>query len=206
MLSRKLLTKAITLTTLALSLTLGATAGDSLIPYTAQKDAKGEIKAIYDQVQGAFGMVPAPILQHSVSPDSLKALWVQFGSQHNTNFSDQLQAMMRMTVAASDGLACDYCVGFNEGMLINMFKMDMKQINAVKKDPHNAKALGDKDKKMLIFMVDAVRNPKKVDQAQVDELRKLGWSDKDIFDGVKMSTQMAAMTLLVDTLKIPRDF
>ena len=202
----KLLTKAITLTTLALSLTLGATAGDSLIPYTAQKDAKGEIKAIYDQVQGAFGMVPAPILQHSVSPASLKALWVQFGSQHNENFSNQLQAMMRMTVAASDGLDCDYCVGFKEGMLINMFKMDMKQINAVKKDPRNDTALGEKDKKMLLFMVDAVRNPKKVDKAQVDELRKLGWSDKDIFDGVKMSTQMAAMTLLVNTLKISRDF
>jgi len=202
----KLLTKVTTMTALVLSLTLGATAGDSLIPYTSIKDAKGEVKAIYDQVQGAFGMVPAPILQHSVSPASLKALWGQFAAMHNANFSDQLQAMMRMTVAASDGLDCDYCVGFNEGMLINMFKMDMKEINAVKKDPHAATSLKEKNKKMLIFMVDAVRNPKKVDKAQVDELRKLGWSDKDIFDGVKMSTQMSAMTLLVDTLKIPRDF
>jgi len=202
----KLLTKVTTMTALALSLTLGAIAGDSLIPYTAQKDAKGEVKAIYDQVQGAFGMVPAPILQHSVSPANLKALWAQFAAMHNENFSQQLQAMMRMTVAASDGLDCDYCVGFNEGMLINIFKMDMKEINAVKKDPHVATSLQEKDKKMLIFMVDAVRNPKKVDKAQVDALRKLGWTDKDIFDGVKMSTQMAAMTLLVDTLKIPRDF
>jgi len=202
----KLLTKVTTITALALSLTLEATAGDSLIPYTEQKDAKGEVKAIYDQVQGAFGMVPAPILQHSVSPANLKALWAQFGAMHNENLSQQLQAMMRMTVAASDGLDCDYCVGFNEGMLINMFKMDMKEINAVKKDPHVATSLQEKDKKMLIFMVDAVRNPKKVDKAQVDALRKLGWTDKDIFDGVKMSTQMAAMTLLVDTLKIPRDF
>jgi len=178
----------------------------TLIPYTSEKAATGEVKEIYTQVKGAFGMIPAPILQHSTNPAQLKALWGQFGAMHNGNFSEKLQAMMRMTVASSDGLDCDYCVGFNEGMLLNMFKMDMKEIIAVKKDPTNATSLNEKDKKMLIFMVDAVRNPKKVDKAQVDELRKLGWNDKDIFDGVKKSTQMAAMTMLVDTLKIPRDF
>ena len=199
-----LLTK--TALTLALTLSTFANAQDSLIPYTSFADAKGEVKAIYTQVKGAFGMVPAPILQHSANPESLKALWHQFGAMHNENFSNQLQAMMRMTVASSDGLDCDYCIGFNEGMLINMFKMKLKEINAVKKDPKNATSLNKKEKKMLIFMVDAVRNPKKVNKAQVDELRSLGWSNKDIFDGVKMSTQMSAMTLLVDTLKIPRDF
>ena len=199
-----LLTK--TALTLALTLSTFANAQDSLIPYTSFDDAKGEVKEIYTQVKSAFGMLPAPIMQHSTNPESLKALWHQFGSMHNEKFSNQLQAMMRMTVASSNGLDCDYCIGFNEGMLINMFKMKMTEINAVKKDPKNATSLNKKDKKMLIFMVDAVRSPKKVNQAQVDELRSLGWSKKDIFDGVKMSTQMSAMTLLVDTLKIPRDF
>ena len=40
--------------TLTLALTFGAftlNAGDSLIPYTSVKDAKGEVKAIYDQVK-----------------------------------------------------------------------------------------------------------------------------------------------------------
>jgi len=202
----KLFTKAATLTALALSLTLNATAGESLLPYTEQKDATGEVKAIYDQVQGAFGMVPAPILQHSTSSANLKALWAQFGAMHNANFSDQLQAMMRMSVSSAPALDCDYCVGFNEGMLINMFKMDMKELNAVKKDPHAATSLNEKDKKMLIFMVESTTKPKEVNKAQIDELRKLGWSDKDIFDGLKMATQMVAMTLMVDTLKIPRDF
>ena len=202
----KLLKKVTTTTAVALSLTLSATAGESLLPYTEQKDATGEVKAIYDQVQGAFGMVPAPILQHSTSPANLKALWVQFGAMHNANFSDQLQAMMRMSVSSAPALDCDYCVGFNEGMLINMFKMDMKELSAVKKDPHAATSLNEKDKKMLIFMVESTTKPKEVNKAQIDELRKLGWSDKDIFDGLKMATQMVAMTLMVDTLKIPRDF
>jgi len=154
--------KAATMTALALSLTLSATAGESLLPYTEQKDATGEVKAIYDQVQGAFGMVPAPILQHSTSPANLKALWTQFGAMHNTNFSDQLQAMMRMSVSSAPTLDCDYCVGFNEGMLINMFKMDMKELNAVKKDPHAATSLNEKDKKMPIFMVESTTKPKEV--------------------------------------------
>jgi len=178
----------------------------TLIPYTSEKAATGEVKEVYSQVKKAFGMVPAPLMQHSVNPQMLKVLWAQFGALHNENFSPKLQAMMRMSVAASDGLDCEYCVGFNEGMLLNMFKMDMKEIIAVKKDPSAAKSLDEKDKKMLIMMVDSARNPKKVNKAQLDALRKLGWNDKDIFDGVKMATQMVAMTLLVDTLKIPRDF
>jgi uncharacterized peroxidase-related enzyme len=202
----KLLKKTATMTALALSLTLNATAGESLIPYTSVKDAKGEIKAIYDQVQGAFGMVPAPLQQHSVSPEVLKAVWAGFGALHNKNFSDKLQAMMRMTVASAPALDCDYCIGLNESMLINMFKMDMKEINAVKQDPHAASSLNEKDKKMLIFMVESTTKPKEVNKAQIDELRTLGWSDKDIFDGLKMATNMVAMTLMVDTLKIPRDF
>jgi len=201
-----LLTKTASTLALVLSLTLNATAGDSLIPYTSVKDATGEVKKVYDQVQAAFGMVPAPILQHSVSPANLQALWNQFAAMHNANFSEQLQAMMRMSVSAAPALDCDYCIGLNESMLINMFKMDMKEINAVKKDPHAATSLNQKDKKMLIFMVESTTKPKEVNKAQLDELRKLGWSDKDIFDGLKMSTQMVAMTLMVDTLKIPRDF
>ncbi len=177
----------------------------SLIPYTSQKAATGEVKEIYTQVKNAFGMVPAPILQHSVNPAQLKALWTQFGASHNPNFSPKLGALMRMAVASSTH-DCEYCVGFNEGMLVNMFKMDMKELQAIKKDPRNATSLDEKDKKMLILMVDATRDPKKVDKAQIAELRKLGWSDKDIFDGIKMSTQMVAMTLLVDTLKIQKDF
>ena len=200
--------KLVTKTTLALALTFGAitASADSLLPYTAEKDAKGDVKKVYEQVKGAFGMIPAPIKLHSINPEMLKVLWSQFGALNNENFSQQLQAMMRMSVSATDGLYCDYCVGFNEAMLLNMFKMDMKEIKAVKKDPKSTTSLNDKDKKMLIFMVDSTRNPKKVNKAQIDELRKLGWTDKDIFDGLKMATQMVAMTLMVDTLKIPRDF
>ena len=201
----KLLTKATLVTALILG-SISANAVESLIPYTPEKEAKGEVKAIYEQVKGAFGMVPAPILQHSTNPEALKALWAQFGALHNKNFSEQLQAMMRMSVASAPKLDCDYCVGLNESMLINMFKMDLKEINAVKKDPHSAKSLNEKDKKMLIFMVESTTKPKSIDKAQMDELRKLGWSDRDIFDGLKMATQMVAMTLMVDTLKIPRDF
>jgi len=201
----KLLTKTATALTLALSLTLSATAGESLIPYTSVKDAKGEVKKIYDEVKGAFGIVPAPIQQHSVNPALLKNLWDMFKAESNPNFSQKLTAIMRMSVANAPKLECDYCIGFNEGMLMNMFKMELKEIQAIKKDPNNAK-LEPKDKKMLMFMVDSTTKPKEIDKARIDELKKLGWSDKDIFDGLKMATQMVAMTLMVDTLKISRDF
>ena len=202
-----LFSKISTITAMALSLTLGATAGDSLLPYVSEKDATKEVKKVYDEVKSAFGMLPAPMKQFSVNPALLTNQWDMYKALgQNKNFSNQLTAMMRMTVASDPALDCDYCIGFNEGMLINMFKMDIKEINAVKKDPHLATSLNEKDKKMFIFMVESTTKPKEVNKAQVDELRQLGWSDKDIFDGLKMATNMVAITLMVDTLKIPRDF
>lgn len=178
----------------------------SLLPYITEEEATGEIKKVYDEVKGAFGIVPAPLMQHSLNPALLANLWEMFTVQNsNPNFSQKLLAMMRMCVANSSWLDCDYCVGFNESMLINMFQMTPEEVMAIKKDPNQAN-LESKDQKMLLFMVNSTIKPKEIESSDIDELRTLGWSDAEIFSALKMATQMVAMTLLVDTLKIPRDF
>jgi hypothetical protein len=39
-----------------------------------------------------------------------------------------------------------------------------------------------------------------------DTLRKLGWSNKYIFEGLKMATQMVAAIYMVNALNVPSDF
>ncbi|HFQ61465.1 MAG TPA: hypothetical protein ENK39_04095 [Epsilonproteobacteria bacterium] len=180
----------------------------SLIPYVSEENATGEIKRVYDEIRGTFGMIPAPLKQHSVYPEVLIGQWQMMKEMvlnDESNFSHKLLAMMRMVVSSAPSLDCDYCVGFNESMLINMFGLTIEEINMIKAHPSSAN-LNEKDKKMLIYMIDATTKPKEINKAQIQELRNLGWSDKDIFKGIKLSTQMVAMTLLVDTLDIPRDF
>jgi len=179
----------------------------SMIPYTSESEATGEVKEIYSQVKGAFGMIPAPIMQHSVSPDLLKNHWDYFGViSKNKNFSQKFSAIMRMGIASLDKFEhCAYCVDGNAMMLKLMFKMGDKEIKHLQKTPLDAK-LNAKEKKMLSFLLQAAKSPSSLSKSDYDALKELGWTDKDIFEGLKMATQMIAAIYMVNSLKIPSNF
>lgn len=180
---------------------------ESMIPYIKEKEATGDVKKIYDEVKGAFGMIPSPIKQHSISPELLKNHWDYFNIvAKNKNFSPKFLAIMRMSIASSPTFQrCDYCVDGNAMLLKSMFKMPDSEIAAIQKKPESA-TLNPKEKEMLTFLLTATSNPQSLSQASFDRLRSLGWSDKDIFEGIKMATQMVAAIYTVNTLKIPSDF
>lgn len=152
-------------------------------------------------------MLPAPIMQHSVSPALLKNHWDYFGAvSKNKNFSQKFLAIMRMSIASLDVFQhCDYCVDGNAMMLKHMFKMNDKEIRAIQKNPFKTN-LETKNLKMLVFLLTAAKDPKSLTKKSFDQLREVGWSDKDIFEGLKMATQMIAAIYIVNTLKLPSDF
>jgi len=204
----KLFTKVSTMTALALSLTLGASATETpstklvkpLIHYTSVEQAKDDVKAVYAEIKAAFGIVPEPIKGLSLNPAMLRNTWEMYkimGS--NKAFSPKTTTMMRYLVAEANH--CEYCVGFNKGMMLNIFKMSEDEINALQKDPSTAK-LDEKQKTMLLFMLKSTSHPSDVNQADIDALKKLGWSEKDIMESVKQATEMVATSLFIDTFKI----
>lgn len=203
----KLFTNTLTLTALALTLTLGANAKEvstevvkPLIHYTSVEQAKDDVKVVYDEIKAAFGIVPEPIKGLSLNPVILRNTWEMYkimGS--NKHFSPKTTTMMRYLVAEANH--CKYCVGFNKGMLLNIFKLSEDEINALQQDPSSAK-LEDKQKAMLLFMLKSTSHPSEVNQKDIDALKKLGWSETDIMEGVKQATEMVATSLFIDTFKI----
>ena len=203
-----LLTKTTSTLALALSLTLSASATDTptteltkpLINYVSEADAKDDVKAVYAEIKAAYGMVPEPIKGFSLNPAMLRNQWEMYkimGS--NKNFSPKLGAMMRMLVAESKN--CSYCVGFNKGMLLNMLKVPESEIIALQNDPSSAN-LNEKEKAMLLFMLKTTSNPHQINIEDIDSLKKLAWSEKDIMEGAKQATTMVAVSLFIDTFKI----
>ena len=203
----KLFTNTLTLTALALTLTLGVNANESstevvkpLISYTSVEQAKDDVKVVYSEIKAAFGIVPEPIKGLSLNPAMLRNTWEMYkimGS--NKNFSPKTTTMMRYLIAEANH--CEYCVGFNKGMLLNIFKLSEDEINTLQKDPSSAK-LDEKQKAMLLFMLKSTSHPAEVNQTDIDTLKKLGWSEKDIMEGVKQATEMVATSLFIDTFKI----
>ena len=209
-----LLTKTTSILALALSLTLSVSATEapkveavvapSLLSFTAEKDATGLVKEVYDEIKAKWGFVPVVIQQYSLNPKLLKAQWDLYSTLgENKNFDPKMQAMARMLI--SEKHDCDYCVGLNKGMLLNMFKVPMDELTALSKDPSTAK-LDAKSKAMLLFMFKSANTPHDITATDIAKLKKLAWSEKDIFEGVKSAANMVAGAIVIDALKIQKDY
>lgn len=166
--------------------------------------AEGQVKEIYDQVAAAFGSVPTAMQIYSASPIHLEEHWRGIGyyMQHPTlNFA--LLAMIRMLVSMNTN--CEYCVGFNEGLLINRAGFSVEQIAATKADPTQA-PLPVKDVAMLSFVLKATHDSTSTTAADIENLRHHGWTDSDILDALSHGAQMLAGDTILNAFKVERDF
>jgi len=172
----------------------------SLITIPDVENLAGDVKAVYDEMLESWGVVPEPIKAFSLNPKLLRNAWEFYKIEaENENFSPKMTAMMRMLIAESQ--ACEFCIGFNKGMLMNLFELNENEVVALQKDPNSAK-LDKKQKEMLLFMLKSASTPHDVNKTDIDGLKKLGWSEKDIMEGVNQATHMVATVLFIDTFKI----
>ena len=100
---------------------------------------------------------------------------------------------------------CKYCVGLNEYMLINDFKMDPEKGMAMKNDP-SAAPLPEKEKGLLQFVLKAVNEPKSTGAEDIEALHKLGWNDAEIFFATSYGAEMVATDILINAFQVAVDY
>ena len=166
--------------------------------------ATGQVKDVYDQVTAAFGHIPNGMQIYSSSPELMTKQWQSIGyyMQH-PNLSFALLALMRMLISQAGH--CEYCIGFNEAMLINQAGFTPEQIAAVKRDPASA-PLPEKDRAMLSFVLKAVHDSNSTTPSDISGLKQLGWTDSDILDGLNHGAYMLAADTLLNALKVDIDY
>ncbi len=167
-------------------------------------NATGDVAAVYQEITGAFGSVPAILQVLSASPFQLRQQWefIKYSVQ-NPRLSRELQACIRMTV--SQRTACTYCVDMNAGMLVNLFGWTLDQVEATKTNPSQAN-LPAREQTLLLFVLKAVENSHSTTQADVNELRGLDYSDEDILDALAVGARMVAGDIIANALHVERDF
>lgn len=176
----------------------------TLINTVSTQEAQGQIAEIYQEIAKSFGQVPNAIQMFSVSPAMLAIQWrkISYYRAH-PNLGLPLLAAIRMLVSQEN--ACEYCIDFNAGLLINMAGLSPEQVRAMQSDPASA-PFAEKDKAMLLFVLKATRAPKEVGESDVQHLRALGWTDADLFDAVLAGAFNQAADTVFNTFKIERDF
>jgi len=177
----------------------------ALIDVVSTQDATGDVAKVYQEIQAQWQFVPNPIKLYSTNPEMLRARWEGYkaAGAHKT-VDPQLQTIIRMMVSADH--SCQYCIGMNESMLINQFKMDPKDVVAMKKHGAVAAPLPEKQKDLLAFTLKATKNPTSTTAADIDGLHKLGWSDSEIFFATSYAAEMVASDILINAFHVAIDY
>ncbi len=176
----------------------------ALIKTLSPQEATGDVAKVYQEMNASWKMIPNPLKLYSNNPEILRHKWdsFKFGSNYK-NIDDKLQAMIRMLVSVQHD--CEYCVGFNESFLINSFKVPADDVMAMKKDPSLA-PLDEKQKALLLFVLKATKDSKSTTKEDITNLKKLGWSDAEIFFTTNYAAQMVAADILINAFKVQVDY
>ncbi|AEM48619.1 hypothetical protein Acife_2529 [Acidithiobacillus ferrivorans SS3] len=174
-----------------------------LHPLTPEK-ATGKTAKIYQEIEAAFGRVPAVLQVQGWSEAALSQQWESIKYYRNhPHLSPALTATIRMLVSQANH--CDYCVGFNEALLIDQFGQSPDDVSATKKNPE-ATPLPEREKAILLLTLKAVQTPAAVSQTDMDRLIAMGWSEGDIMDAVIHGARNQMIDVIMNTFKIERDF
>jgi len=175
-----------------------------LISTIAPTSATGKVAEIYQQITQTFGHVPNAMQLYSSSPELLARQWagVSYYLTHPT-LDPALLAMIRMLVSKEN--QCDYCIGFNASLLINLFNFSQEQVLAMQKDPTQA-PLEAKNKALLLFVLKAVSESLAVTAQDIQALKDQGWTDQDLLDAVAHGARNVAADITFNTFKILNDF
>lgn len=176
----------------------------SLIQTVTPETATGETAVIYGRIQEAMGMVPNAFQLRSASPFLLsnQAAYLGYYMSHPT-LSMALLACIRMLV--SQRTHCAYCIDFNGGLLVNHLGWTPEQLAATRADPAQAN-LSEKEKAMLQFVLKAVDDAIGIGASDLNALRAVGWNDQEILEGLNHGATMVAGDILINALKVERDF
>ena len=164
------------------------------LEYQAPEEASGLVAEIYGHFTQRRSPVPAPLQLMSVSPGLLEVFFgqIKYFMKHPVLSFPMLAAIRFL---AAQQVCFDHCTTLNRMWLrkTGLSEQDLADLAAgqsveVFSEAENA----------LLQTVSRVLNKQKVDQNEVMNLRRLGWSDSTIFDACAQATNMVGISYLFE--------
>ena len=175
----------------------------SLLTIPTVENATGEVKEIFDEIHSIFGAVPNGIKLWSASPKALKEQWAFIKYRMSKDQEDQkLHTIIRYLVSGEGN--CSYCIGFNGGMLINIYGLTQEQLIAMNDNPASA-PLEEKNKALLVFAMKSVKDAASVTAEDIASLKNLGITETEMFDIAHAASHMLVVNTLFKTFKVQQD-
>jgi uncharacterized peroxidase-related enzyme len=176
----------------------------SLITTTQPQEAEGKIADIYQDIESKFGFIPNAIQLDSINPNHMARHWegIQESLNHAT-LSTKLFTLIRLLV--SEATDCEYCVGLNAGILMQMHGMSAEDIARVQQSPDQA-PLDEKERALLQFVVKGTGDSNSITAEDIEGLKQLDCSEREIFDALAHGAWQVAGDIMLNAFKVERDF
>lgn len=165
-----------------------------------ENSATGVVQEVYSEAKGMFGSVPAGLKMWSLMPEGLQHHWEAI----KTSFAQDIETQKFETVLRyliSEAKGCEYCLGFNAGLLINNFGMTHDELILMAKNPETA-PISDAQKTLLLFALKIANEPTAVNSADIDKLRAMNMSEKAIFELSYMTSYLVMADALLTAFKV----
>jgi uncharacterized peroxidase-related enzyme len=171
----------------------------AFIDLVEKEGATGRVAEIYDSMMNTMGFIPNAFKVFSPSEHVLDKQFSNLGyyMRHKT-LGGKLLAFIRLLVSEQE--ECRYCVTMNSGILLQYGILPDK-LAEIKQDPTKA-PLDEKEMAMLLFVLKVVKNSNLIVKEDVENLKKLGWTDKDIMDATYHGTTQVGVDKIFNAFRI----
>jgi uncharacterized peroxidase-related enzyme len=175
----------------------------SLITTTQPHQAEGMAAQVYSEIESMFGFVPNAIRLDSINPGHMARHWqgIKESLGHET-LSAKLFTLIRLLV--SEATHCEYCIGLNAGILMQMHGMSQEEIATVKQSPETA-PLDAKEKALLLFVMKGVTDSNSITAEDIETLKRQGCNEREIFDAMAHGAWQVAGDIMLNAFKVEHD-
>ncbi len=169
----------------------------SRITLTDPKAATGIVGEIFGEIQKTFGMVPNLFRAYANNADLLRTNWEKHKAiMVQGELSRKTKESMALTISAAND--CDYCVAAHS-MALKMLKVAEAEIEKIKRFEFQDEREG----AIINFAFKAGTEPHRVTDQDLQRLRDLGFSDKQILEALGVMEIFSAYNRFLDALDIP---
>lgn len=172
----------------------------SRISMIEEKDAKGLIKETYEQFKKQMGVVPNVIKVLSTWTELFEANMKLFQviMLSETKLSRGTKEMIAALVSKTN--QCNYCLSHHVDFM-KQYGIRDSMAEKIKEDYHNA-GLDEKTLKLLEYSEKVSKNAYRVTDRDFSNLKKLGWTEREIMEATAVAAQFNFINRIVDALGV----
>ncbi len=171
-----------------------------ILPATPQDQ---RVSAIFQEIEGAFGRVPALFKTYAHHPPLLQANWNKVKA---VMMEGSLSRKLKETIAVlvSRDNSCSYCVASHRGAL-RAIGVTEEELATIEEDPDKADFSG-KEKALINFARKANLEPLGIPDEEFATLRDTGATDAEIVEALGVMELFTAFNKFLDSLEVDIDF